>query len=141
MAFGVFDLLHSGHVKYLQAAKQLGDYLIVVVTPDKNAKKSGKKLVHSQEERRFVVSSLKCVDEAVVGFETDFYNKTLLEYKPDVLALGYDMQEKEQELEKLAKQLGLRVQVARMPAFDPQKNKSSHIKKKIRESNLNDFPR
>lgn len=135
MAFGVFDLLHPGHVKYLQEAKKLGDYLIVVVTPDVNvARSKGKPAVNSENDRRFLVSQLRCVDEAVVGFEKDFYKKTLEKFAPNVLALGYDMKENEKELEQKASELGLVVRVKRMNAFSPEKHKSSHIKNRIKEN-------
>ncbi len=134
MAFGVFDLLHVGHVRYLKEAKRHGDHLIVVITPDKNVERlKGKKPVNNEDERVEIVGSLKFVDEAVVGFESDFYKKTLLSFKPDVLALGYDMKEKEKDLEEEAKKLGLTLNVKRMPAYEPEKNKSSHIKKRIKE--------
>ena len=135
MAFGVFDILHPGHVKYLKAAKRLGDYLIVVITPDANvAQSKGKPAVNSEKDRAFLVGSLAFVDKAVVGFEKDFYKKTLEKFRPDVLALGYDMKENEKELEKKALGLGLKISVKRMPAFEPQKHKSTRIKMKIKET-------
>src|SRR3989344_3830289 len=98
MAFGTFDVLHLGHVKYLEAARALGDYLVVIVTTDKNVEKfKGKKPVYSQDERAQIVGSLRCVDEAVVGFEDDFY-RTVEKFRPDTLALGYDMHESEKEV-------------------------------------------
>ncbi len=135
LAFGVFDILHEGHIRYLLEAKRQGDHLTVIITPDKNVLKAkGKMPVNPESERALIVGSLKMVDKAVVGFETDFYKKTLEAYTPDVIALGYDMAEKESDLEKKIAALGLKCAVKRMPAFNPEKNKSSHIKKKIRES-------
>lgn len=133
MAFGTFDVLHPGHVKYLEAARALGDYLVVIVTTDKNVEKfKGKKPVYPQDERAQIVGALRCVDEAVVGFEDDFY-RTIAENKPSVLALGHDMRESDSEVRSECRKTGVECEVVRIPAFMPEKHKSSEIKKKIRE--------
>lgn len=132
MAFGTFDVLHPGHVKYLEAAKALGDYLLVIVTTDRNVEKAkGKKPVYPQEDRTEIVGALKCVDEAVVGFEDDFY-RTVEKFRPDILALGYDMRESEKEVEKKISELGVKCEVVRLPPFRPEHHKSSKIKDRIK---------
>ncbi|MBI4045064.1 MAG: FAD synthase [Candidatus Diapherotrites archaeon] len=133
MAFGTFDVLHPGHVKYLEAARALGDYLVVIVTTDKNVEKfKGKKPVYPQDERAQIVGALRCVDEAVVGYEDDFY-RTVEKFRPDILALGYDMRESEKEVEEKISGLGLKCGVKRIPAFRPEHHKSSKIKENIRK--------
>ena len=137
MAFGTFDLLHPGHVKYLDAARKLGDYLVVTITTDKNVEKlKGKKPVNGEGDRAFLVGSLKCVDLAVVGVESDFYG-IVRKFFPTVLALGHDMAEKELEVKKELSLRGIDCEVTRMPAFEPEKNKSSKIKNRISDLQKN----
>ena len=62
LCHGVFDLLHLGHIKHFEEAKQLGDLLIVTVTPDKYVKKGPNRPVFSTEQRIEALSSLHFVD-------------------------------------------------------------------------------
>jgi D-glycero-beta-D-manno-heptose 1-phosphate adenylyltransferase len=82
---GVFDILHAGHVDYLGKAKELGDVLIVAVNSDSSVKRIKGELrpVVPQQERAFIISSLKSVD-----FVTIFDEDTPL--IPDVLVKGAD---------------------------------------------------
>ena len=67
MAVGVFDLLHAGHLHYVEQAKSLGDELIVVVAHDDTVRKQKHEPVTNQELRRRMVEGLKPVDRAIVG--------------------------------------------------------------------------
>jgi len=72
LAGGVFDIIHPGHIHTLNAAKALGDVLVVAIATDKTAKKMKKRQpLHSQELRHELVSSLSMVDVAVIGNEDD----------------------------------------------------------------------
>ena len=71
MAVGVFDLLHAGHLHYMEQAKSLGDYLIVVVAHDDTVRKRKHEPVTGQDLRRRMVEGLKPVDEAVIGNPPD----------------------------------------------------------------------
>lgn len=129
MAFGTFDLLHPGHLKYLTQAKKLGNYLIVVLTTDKNVKKlKGKTTAHTQKERAQMVGALKPVDKAIVGKEKDFYF-LVKKFKPQILALGYDQSE---PIEKVQQELEKRNISAKIVVIKPFK-KNRHKGKKIRE--------
>ena len=86
MATGVFDLLHLGHIHYLQESKSLGDYMIVVVATDEMARKNGKELIFSEDYRRNMVSSIRYVDDAIIGNQGDIY-KTVEQIKPDIITL------------------------------------------------------
>jgi rfaE bifunctional protein nucleotidyltransferase chain/domain len=88
---GVFDLLHSGHVDYLTKAKSLGDVLIVGLNSDDSVRriKGFKRPVFQQEERAFILSSLKPVDY-VIFFEEDTPEKLISELVPDILVKGAD---------------------------------------------------
>lgn len=88
---GCFDLIHAGHADYLTKAKALGDVLVVGLNTDSSVKriKSSKRPILGQDERAFVISSLKPVDY-VVFFEEDTPEKLITELKPDVLIKGSD---------------------------------------------------
>jgi rfaE bifunctional protein nucleotidyltransferase chain/domain len=90
-ANGAFDLLHAGHVRYLEAARAEGDWLLVAVNSDASvsrAKGAGRPVVPA-EERAEIVAALACVD-AVVVFEEDSPATLLSEIRPDVHAKGTD---------------------------------------------------
>ena len=99
MAVGVFDLLHAGHLHYMEQAKSLGDYLIVVVAPDDTVRKRKHEPVTGQNLRRRMVEGLKPVDEAVIGNPLDVPIFDILPaVKPDVIALGYDQEHAEERI-------------------------------------------
>ncbi|MDI9644161.1 MAG: FAD synthase [Candidatus Verstraetearchaeota archaeon] len=96
LAAGCFDLLHYGHLRYLEEAKRLGGEgaeLVVVVARDSTIlKRKGHLPVMNEEHRRELVEALKPVNRAVLG-GTNFDIKSILEaVKPDVIALGYDQE-------------------------------------------------
>ena len=79
LAGGVFDIIHPGHISTLNAAKALGDVLVVVVATDNTAVKMKKRNpLHSQEQRQELVKSLKVVDLCLIGQENDIFKKLLL---------------------------------------------------------------
>ena len=88
---GVFDLLHPGHVRYLQDARRLGDALIVGVNSDRSvrANKGPDRPIIPEAERAEVLSSLGCVDLAVV-FDEDTPYALISRVQPDVLVKGAD---------------------------------------------------
>ncbi len=91
MAVGVFDLLHAGHLHYVEQAKSLGDELIVVVAHDDTVRKQKHEPVTNQELRRRMVEGLKPVDKAIVGNPPSEPIFDILNIvKPDIIALGYD---------------------------------------------------
>ena len=90
-ANGAFDLLHAGHVRYLEAARAQGDWLIVGVNSDASVSRSkgaGRPIV-PDAERAEIVAALACVG-AVVVFEEDSPAALLEELRPDVHAKGTD---------------------------------------------------
>jgi rfaE bifunctional protein nucleotidyltransferase chain/domain len=88
---GVFDLLHPGHLRYLQSARALGDALIVGLNGDSSVRrnKGGKRPVTPQEERAEILSALECVD-AVVFFDEDTPAAIVSALQPDILVKGAD---------------------------------------------------
>ena len=91
MAVGVFDLLHAGHLHYLEQAKSLGDELVVVVAQDDTVRTQKHEPVTSQDLRCRMVNGLKPVDMAIIGNSpgTPIFD-ILSVVKPDLIALGYD---------------------------------------------------
>jgi D-beta-D-heptose 7-phosphate kinase/D-beta-D-heptose 1-phosphate adenosyltransferase len=89
---GVFDLLHPGHVEYLEAARGLGDALVVGVNSDRSAQRLGKgpgRPVQSAEARARVVAALAAVDRVVL-FDEDTPLALIQALNPDVLVKGGD---------------------------------------------------
>ena len=88
---GVFDLLHPGHVRYLQAARALGDVLIVGLNADDSVRrnKGPERPITSEDERGELLASLECVD-AVVIFHEDIPDEIIRLVQPDILVKGAD---------------------------------------------------
>ena len=101
MAVGVFDLLHAGHLHYVEQAKSLGDELIVVVAHDDTVRKQKHEPVTNQDLRRRMVLGLKPVDDAIIGNPQTVPIFEILEVvKPDVIALGYDQKHSRDSIKK-----------------------------------------
>jgi len=131
MAQGVFDILHLGHVHYLEEARKLGDELVVVVARDCTVRKLKHEPVTPEDMRRRMIESLKPVDLAVLGDEHDRY-VTVKELNPDVIALGYDQEIDEVKLKKDLEQRGMgSIEVVRLPKFDSDLNGTRKIIRKI----------
>jgi D-beta-D-heptose 7-phosphate kinase/D-beta-D-heptose 1-phosphate adenosyltransferase len=91
---GCFDLLHPGHTRYLYAARQLGDYLVVAVNTDRSVKiiKGASRPIQSQDERMELLAALSFVD-AVVLFDEDNPLSLIEHLVPNVLVKGGDWTE------------------------------------------------
>lgn len=130
LAFGCFDILHLGHLYYLKKAKALGSELIVVIARDENVlKEKGCMPLKDEKQRLAIVKSLKFVDKAVLGSKKGKL-ETLLKYKPDIIALGYDHKVSKQTIERFLKQHNVKAKVVRIRAYNAKKYKSSVIKKR-----------
>jgi len=136
---GTFDLLHYGHVKYLEEAKKTGGKnaeLIVIVARDSTVKKrKGRKTVMPEDQRRSLVEALKVVDEAILGYEDFDMIKVVEKTNPDIIAVGHDQSDIEREVRKALVKKGIAIQVVRVGRFGKDElNSSSKIKRKIIES-------
>lgn len=136
---GTFDLLHYGHVKYLEEAKKIGGKnaeLIVIVARDSTIKKrKGRKPVMPEDQRRSLVEALKVVDEAILGYEDFDMIKAVEKTNPDIIAVGHDQSNIEREVRKALVKKGIAIQVVRVGRFGKDElNSSSKIKRKIIES-------
>ena len=88
---GCFDILHRGHVELLERAKRLGDIMIVALNSDSSVKKikGEKRPILDEEDRAYIVASLKCVD-AVCLFDEETPVEIIDKLKPDILVKGGD---------------------------------------------------
>jgi len=128
LAGGVFDIIHPGHIHTLNAAKALGDVLIVAIATDKTAQKMKKRQpLHNQELRRELVSCLSMVDKAIVGHEDDIF-ETVRAIKPDIIVLGYDQVHQNQFISDGCKRINLDVEIVRLQSPVPELS-SSEIEK------------
>lgn len=93
---GCFDILHRGHVTYLQQARQLGDHLVVGLNSDASVKKlkGPERPINSELDRAFMLAALRCVDEVVL-FGEDTPEELLSHLKPDILVKGGDYKPEE----------------------------------------------
>ena len=96
MAVGVFDLLHAGHLHYLEQAKALGDHLTVIIAHDDTVRMRKHEPVTSQDLRSRMVAGLKPVNHAMVGNPPTVPMYDILPIvEPDIIALGYDQEHAE----------------------------------------------
>ena len=88
---GCFDLLHVGHVRYLQAARALGDALVVALNSDASVRalKGDSRPINSEQDRAEVLSALECVDFVTI-FPDERVTKLVTEIRPHVYAKGGD---------------------------------------------------
>ena len=130
MCFGTFDLFHLGHLDYFRQAKKFGDYLIVVIARDKTKLEQAKEAVFTEAERKELIEALMIVDEVILGDTKDHF-KVIAEHQPDILALGYDHQVKENKLKQQLAQRNLNPIIKRMQPYQDGKHKSTKIKAKV----------
>jgi FAD synthetase len=138
LASGVFDLLHLGHVKFLEEAKKAGGKdaeLIVIIARDSTVEENkGRKPIMPENQRRALVESLKVVDEAVLGFEKFDLGDVIERVKPNVIALGYDQADMEKHVREYVDKHRLNIRVIRIGKFEEDElDSSSKIRQKIIE--------
>jgi len=130
MASGVFDILHSGHLHYLQEAKSLGDELYVVVATDATVRKRKHEPITPERMRVELVQALKPVDKAILGVEGDKF-ETVRRIDPDIIALGYDQAFDESKLETELRKRGLKARVVRLSKHEDDLNGTRKIIQKV----------
>jgi FAD synthetase len=117
VATGTFDLLHPGHVLYLEHSRSLGDELVVIVARDVNVRHKPKPIL-PEEQRLRMVESLKVVDRAVLGEEKDIF-RTVEQLNPDIITLGYDQHFDEAALQAELFRRGLYPRIVRIEEHEP----------------------
>ena len=136
LASGVFDLLHLGHVKFLEEAKMAGGpdaQLVVVIARDSTVEKTkGRKPIMPEHQRCALVESLKVVDKAVLGYENLDIGEVIDNIKPDVIALGYDQEDMMKQVLDYVNRNKINVEVVRIGKFGEKPlDSSSRIKQEI----------
>lgn len=139
LATGVFDILHLGHVRFLEESKKAGGpdaKLLVIVARDRTViRRKGKPPVLPEEQRRRIVSSLKSVDQAVLGHEHLDFLGVLREFKPDIVTFGHDQEDIKKSVEKIIKKEQLPIRVVRIRRYGPiGLDSSTSVKKQVARS-------
>lgn len=138
LASGVFDLLHLGHVRFLEEAKKTGGKnakLLVIIARDSTVQKmKGRKPIMPEDQRLALVKSLRIVDEATLGFEDFDIGDIIERIKPDIIALGYDQGDVKAQVCEYVNKHGTNVRIVRLGKFDfDELSSSSQIREKIVE--------
>ena len=136
LATGVFDLLHLGHLRFLEESKRKGgpgSKLVVVVARDKTVlRRKGKGPLFPEDQRRELVAALRVVDRAILGREEIDLLGILQEVKPDLVCVGYDQDEIRAAVTQIINKQGLPIRVIRIRRFGPIGfNSSSKLKSRI----------
>jgi len=139
LASGTFDLLHLGHVRFLEEAKKAGGKnakLVVIVARDGTVEsQKGKTPVMPEDQRRALVESLKVVDEAILGWEGVSIEKVIEKINPDVIAVGHDQYGTENQVLKAIEDKNMKIELVKIGRFGRRElDSSSKIVRKIIES-------
>lgn len=90
LTYGTFDLLHYGHIRLLERAKKLGDYLIVALSTDEFNSIKGKKAYHDYDTRKKMLEALRCVDLVIPEENWEQKIDDVKKYFVDVVVMGSD---------------------------------------------------
>lgn len=135
IAQGTFDLLHPGHVHYLEEAASMGETLHVIVARQTNVTHKDPPVL-CDHQRRDMVEALEMVDHAHVGHESDIF-VPIEQIDPDVIVLGHDQHHDEDaiaaELERRGIDCTLRRASAREPQYDDELLSTGRIIDRILE--------
>ncbi len=110
LCHGCFDLMHPGHIKYFQASKNMGDVLVVTVSPDVYVDKGGGRPVYNQTLRAESIAALECVDYVAINkWPTAVEALRLL--KPNIYVKGQEFENKDDKTGKLQKEQEVLVEI------------------------------
>lgn len=133
LVFGTFDCIHRGHIALFEAAKNYGDHLIVVISRDITVKKNKPvAIIHTEIERKEIVSHINLVDEVRFGDLNDPY-KAIEDIRPDTIVLGYDQTLFVEKLEDELKKRNISVPVVRAPAYHADRITTTHLRNSIQK--------
>ncbi|MDJ0273751.1 MAG: adenylyltransferase/cytidyltransferase family protein [Nitrososphaerota archaeon] len=118
---GAFEVIHPGHVYLLRQARRLagkrGKVIVVLATDETIRQRKGREPVMGERERLQVVSSIRYVDKAVIGYRPMSFEKVLRRFKPDVVLFGYDQGEIERAFREFVASKGIKVRIVRAKAM------------------------
>ena len=115
VATGTFDILHPGHIYYLEESRKLGDELHVIVARDANVRHKPRPVI-GETQRLKVVQALRVVDFARLGDKTDMF-RPIEEIDPAVITLGFNQHFSEEQLREDLKERGIGAGVVRIGEY------------------------
>lgn len=125
VATGTFDILHPGHLFYLEESKKLGDELFVIVARDANVKHKPHPII-PEDQRLAMVAALKPVDHAMLGDQSDMF-LPIEKIRPDVITIGFNQMFNEETLSRMLAERGLRPAIVRIGKFSGDELCSSRM--------------
>ena len=125
VATGTFDLLHPGHLYYLEQSKKLGDELFVIVARDTNVRHKPAPII-PEEQRRRMVAALRCVDHAILGDKTDMF-RPIDEIRPSIITIGFNQHFDEANLRQQLTARGLISDIVRIGKYGDDELCSSRL--------------
>ncbi|HSD12363.1 MAG TPA: adenylyltransferase/cytidyltransferase family protein [Patescibacteria group bacterium] len=133
LVFGVFDLLHPGHVAFLRAAARHGAVTAVVTRDAKVLREKGRRPAFSERERLAMVAALKHVERAVLGDKWARWS-VVERLAPDVICVGHDQDARHPKFLAQASRLPMRPKIVRIAGHRPRKYSSTRLKLEIHRS-------
>ncbi len=132
LANGIFDLLHAGHVRYLQAAKEEGDVLVVAINSDSStrAQKGAGRPIMTERARAAVIAGLAAVDYVVI-FDEFSVSELLRDIRPHIHAKGTDYSTDTVPERDVAKSLGIRTVICGDPKDHSTRDLLSRIRRQV----------
>ena len=128
LAFGTFDILHKGHIYFLNEAKKFGKELIVVIARDKTVKEiKGKNSKNNEECRVRELEKEGIANKIILGNKSENKYDIIEEIKPDIIVLGYDQNHFTKNLGEELLIRNIKCKIIRLQAYQPDKYKSSII--------------
>ncbi len=134
---GCFDLMHPGHIKYFQAAKAMGDILIVTLTPDRYVDKGPGRPVFNQDLRAESIAALECVDYVAVN-KWPTAVETLRELRPNIYVKGQEFEKLKDKTGKIQKEaevvaeIGAELKFTHEIVFSSTKLLNDYLKKECK---------
>lgn len=120
VAQGTFDILHPGHVHYLEDAAGMGDELIVIIARRSNVTHKDPPVLPARQ-RRAVVDALDVVDRTILGDREDIF-VPIERLDPDVIVLGYDQHHEAASLRESLEARGIDCRIDRASPYEPPTN-------------------
>lgn len=130
---GCFDLMHIGHIKYFQASKNMGDVLVVTVSPDIYIDKGPERPVFNQNLRAEAIAALECVDYVAIN-KWPTAEETLRLLRPDIYVKGQEFEKLEDKTGKIQKEyeiikeIGAEIRFTQEMVFSSTKLINQHLK-------------
>jgi FAD synthetase len=116
VATGTFDILHPGHLYYLEESKKLGDELWVIVARDANVRHKPRPII-PEGYRLQMVASLKPVTHAILGDKTDMF-RPIQEIQPAIITIGFNQHFDEAKLHQQLSERGLAPEIVRIGKYE-----------------------